>query len=443
MKAIETRTLGLNAWPGLDSDFSARVADVGVSPGGRRFRRLLEHELVRSRGQSAAMGPPLLMQGEWADALGRFAEAYHRCMERVVGAYVSDARLRRTMPVPATLEAAFARDPSEDIAVHLCRLDLLPSRDGGFVVLETNANCPGGLLTCGIAARRWRGLLDADGVTLPSALPNEEDGWMASWFLETVEEALGDAPGLVVLVREQSGNRLELPGLAALLRCRGVAVIEADPREFSVEGGSVRMGGARVASGYWKLGFRELLRMGSSVEPVVRAVGTGTLFVPNGLRGRAIADNKLALAVLSDPSFDDLFDPEDIERIRPHLPWSRNLALCSKDVVDSVRGQRERFVLKRPYDTRGRGVAMGIETTAPGVWARCVTTAVREGWLVQAYHVPTETAADFRGGRQSHDVCIGVANGVVVSAHGRSSPEPRLNVANGGRLHPVFMEAPR
>ena len=429
------------SWAGLDLDFQNRVEAVAESEHGRRFRAALAYELAGLRGRTSPMGHPALVRRDPATDLRRFAIAYHRAIEAIVRAWRGDSRLRQVVRLPRPLETIVDGSPRPPTGrIHLARLDLLTQPDGGFRVVETNANCPGALLTCGVASRRWREYLGSLGVTTPAPLDYEDPEWMARWFIEAAEAATGIAPELVILLRERGGNRLELPGLAAQLLRLGIDTVEADPRELVVSStGEVSLHGRTVLHAYWKLGLREFLGMHTELRGLVRALQGGRIFVQNGFPERVIADHKCCLAVLDDPTFDDLFDADDLRLLRPSLPWSRNARLCSAWELGRIRRCRSDYVLKRPLDTRGRGVVIGRETRSRDAWSNAVDVAVEEGWLVQEFCEATELVAR-EAGRRLHDVSLGLVNGELAGATMRSSAELRTNVALTGSLHPVFLD---
>jgi hypothetical protein len=388
------------------------------------------------------LGLPAVLAPAYGSDLFRFVRSYHRAVETIVRAQRHDHEVRRVLALPRAL-----RDDTEtectpdDDRIHLCRVDIIPDPDGGFKAIETNANCPAALMSSGVAGRRWREHLAGSGVDLPAPLDHERPNWMARWFLDTAHAETGSHPDFVVLFREEGGRRLELPGFLEELRNEGVDAIEADPRELSISGrGSPFLRGREVFHGYLKLGIRELARMRPDLDAFMKVMRDRRLFVQNGVRGRLIGDNKLCLAVLSDPRFEYLFEPGDLETLRDHVPWSRNIALISPNELGEILAERERFVLKRALDTRGRGVVMGAEVSGLPEWTLRVETATREGWLVQKVCRSAEMLDELaEDGARRHDVSVGVVNGQPVGVLMRSSNELRVNVARSGCLHPTFV----
>lgn len=430
-------------WPGLDQDFHQLLLDQGRADEGRALRKRAEDRFMFSEGKPFLLGPAQMVRGEWARRLKTVTAAYHRAIEVIVAASRDDEEVRDALSTPPALESDLAadRDPG-NMKVHICRLDLMLDPEGTFWILETNANCPGGFVFSGICNRAWREFMEERGYPMPPALPHEEKGFMARWFLDVCEDDTGERPEHVRLLREEGGNRLELEDFAKHLRWHGVACEEADPREIEYRAGSCpTIRGAPVRHAYQKFGMQRHLHHRAKLDSFVASVRDRALFVQNGQRGRWVGDDKLCLAVLSDPRFRHLFDDDDWTLLQEHLPWSRNAKLVSAEGLAEVRGDQERFVLKRGLDTRGQGVVVGRGVDAER-WNRAVDRAVAEGWLVQDFHPTSWIERDFDDPTmQRHDLALGAINGELTTLFSRSSGELRVNMARTGRMHPVFLGA--
>lgn len=263
---------------------------------------------------------------------------------------------------------------------------------------------------------------------------------MAKWFLAAMEHDTGKRPGFLALIREEGGNRLELTDFRNHVQWEGIDCEEVDPREIEYCGrGTPAARGRPIRYAYQKLGTQCFLRLRAEIDPFVRAVRDRALVVQNGQRGRWVGDNKLCLAIISDPAFRYLFSPEDWDLLQQHVPWSRNARLLDTERLESIRRERERYVLKRGLDTRGRGVVVG-RGVDEDEWERAVKTAITDGWLVQEFHRTCWVARDFGNSAfQRHDLCLGTINGRLVTLFARSSGELRVNMALTGRMHPVFL----
>lgn len=430
-------------WPGLDLEFHRALLEEGMTPPGRELRERAEARFKYAEGKPFLLGPAQMVSAAMAPTLRRVTEVYHRAIEAIVQASVHDEDVRAALSTPPALAADLAadRDPANS-RVHICRLDLMLDPEGGFWILETNANCPGGFVFSGICNRAWREFMDERNYEMPPALDHEEKGFMAKWFLGTIEQETGCRPEFLGLLREEGGNRLELGDFAKHVEWEGLECAELDPREIEYEGaGNAMARGKPLTHAYQKLGMRPFQRLRGDLDPFVHAVRDRALFVQNGQRGRWVGDDKLCLAIISDPRFAYLFDSDDLAYLQQFVPWSRNARRLEGPALAEVRGNRERFVLKRGLDTRGRGVVVGRGVDQER-WREAVDIAVRDGWLVQDFHPTCWTERDFGAPEmQRHDLALGAINGKLTTLFMRSSGELRVNMARTGRMHPVFLSA--
>ncbi len=431
-------------WPGLDQDFHRALLDEGLTPEGRLLRERAEARFMFTEGKPFLLGPAQMVKGSYAERLRTVTRVYHKAIETIVRASRDDEAVRDALSTPPALREDLDadRDPG-NTKVHICRLDLMLDPAGTFWILETNANCPGGFVFSGICNRAWREFMEDRSYPMPPPLAHEEKGFMAKWFLDVIRQDTAVHPDHIVLLREEGGNRLELEDFAKHIRWEGISCDEADPREVEYDGSSVpTVRGREVSHAYQKLGMQRYLHYRGELEPFVTAVRDRALFVQNGQRGRWVGDDKLCLAVLSDPSFRYLFDENDWALLQEHVPWSRNIRLLDDAERSEVCGDRERFVLKRGLDTRGQGVVVG-RGVDPAEWDAAVRRATEEGWLVQEFHPTSWIERDFDDPTlQRHDLALGAINGELTTLFSRSSGELRVNMARTGRMHPVFLGAP-
>ena len=156
-------------WPGFDWDCFRGAQTLGRAPHIHSRVAQLQQRCTLTDAKTVPLAPPVLITQPFADRLERFCKSYHRMVETVVARYQGDPRLQRMISLPPALHAFAQRDQSRvDNRISLCRVDFYLDETGGFSVLETNANCPGGLVHNGLAARLWRTLLA--GTTLPHPL---------------------------------------------------------------------------------------------------------------------------------------------------------------------------------------------------------------------------------------------------------------------------------
>lgn len=418
-------------WPGFDWGFYADSRERARCASTRTAIAKLGQRYTLSGIKPIPFASPVLINNEAAARLQHFCHTYHRLISTIVSRYQTDRRLQETITLPPAIAEDARRDQSKvKNTVSICRVDFYMHESGDFSVLETNANCPGSLLYSGIGAAFWRRQMPD---VTPAPLPSEDLNWYGDWYMRTAQALTGTRPRSIAMLRQDRGYRYEFDEITAAFQALGATTTELDPRHLSQAN--------MPPHAYLKLSIPEFAQMRGQLDTFVEAVLAGDLYIQNGLLGRWIGDNKLCLAVLSDPAFADLFDPADLSAVSPHIPWSRNIAQCGPAEISDILKKPSNYVLKRPLDTRGRGVVIGREIESPCDWSRSVACAIHEGWLVMEHIEPTrinpqpDCSELFR-----HDLALGLINGEIGSALVRSSKDSRVNVALSGRVHPVFLD---
>lgn len=355
------------------------------------------------------------------------------CLERVAAAYRCDPELQKFLDVPSPLrEWVLADEFAAARRIDYCRFDVIGDHLSDLRVLEFNGEFAGGLLTTGLLARHWRrapaiGPLISGWEASESLIEN--DTWLIDELL-----ALGAAQGVhsehVALVCPVELRLFtEVALLARQARRRHLISVIAEPRELVVEP-SVRLA-------FLVCSTAALLADFESYRPLFERMATGELVVSNGITGRAIGSNKLALAMMSDPRFQRLFTAAQRDAIAALVPWSRKLD--DGISADEALAQREDVVLKAPYEALSRAVYIGREHS-PARWRALVESAARKGWLVQEF-VPSQRVVT-ADGTYCRTLGVGLANGHVVGYTARLSRSLMGTIYPDGGVQSVFAPEP-
>ncbi|WP_051967507.1 hypothetical protein [Kitasatospora mediocidica] len=133
------------------------------------------------------------------------------------------------------------------------------------------------------------------------------------------------------------------------------------------------------------------------VEPVFRAHEAGQVVLWHTLQSNLFGE-KGCMALLSDPRYRHGFSAEEHRVIERALPWTRSLqgvaALQDTALVERLREDRDRLILKPNNLFGGHGVVAGWETGADDWWS-ALTAGAAAGCVVQERVVPqTEWMVD-------------------------------------------------
>ena len=124
----------------------------------------------------------------------------------------------------------------------------------------------------------------------------------------------------------------------------------------------------------------EMLNGGTEIK-YMEAVKKGNLVLCNGPVTR-IMSNKLNLALLSEYQDSEIFNLEERELIKKHIPWTRKIIHVDREFL---LAQRERLVLKSAEGLGGHDVFPGWRMAAEE-WQQKIEKAREEKrWVVQEY----------------------------------------------------------
>jgi hypothetical protein len=270
------------------------------------------------------------------------------------------------------------------------RLDSFLSEDS-FKFLEYNAESPAGL---------------ADQMQLEKVLMRvppvrELLSRQRHWTPKPHERLL---KSLIAAYRE-SDNRKEHPQIGIIdwkgvstesefyvlkdyFESRGVPTIVADPNDLDFDGEHLYANGFRIDIFYKRVIIHEFLEKFDDTHPLVRAYIANKVCMANSFRVK-IAHKKAGFAILSDERYSRLFTKEQQEMIHYHIPWTRRVRDVRTTFEDSeielmefLRKNRERFVIKPNDDYGGHGIHIGWETE-PCDWEAALNDALAKDYVAQ------------------------------------------------------------
>lgn len=327
-----------------------------------------------------------------------------------------------------------------------------PDWAAGFRMLEPNAVGVGGVhyapTACSI-------LLDVVGDVVANALPGcaitpmPDPRRLLVEELAAVARRLGRPVRGVALLenRDFTTGTDEFTHLAMYLQRHGVRAVVADPREVRLARGRLQARGMPVDLLYRDSELNEFIEMearGRRLGGVRQAVREGRLV--SGLTWEF--DQKSAWELFTDARYARHFTAAQRRFFRRHLLWTRLVREARVtdprgrlvDLVPFIRRHRERLVLKPNTLFGGEGVVIG-STVGQGRWERELSRALRgrQRYVVQARaQIAHDTLPLLTDGRPRFEDRATVSGFFFTSAGisliGRFSPQPVVNVSQGGGL---------
>jgi Circularly permuted ATP-grasp type 2 len=241
---------------------------------------------------------------------------------------------------------------------------------------------------------------------------------------------------------------------------RGVPTVVCDPRDLEIARGRLLAEGRPVDLVYRRVLMNDVVSRADECRALVTAYAQQLVCVANTFRCK-IPHKKSLFAVLTDERHASLFGADEQATIRAHVPWTRVVAerrtrrADGRDVelVEHVRRDRERFVLKPTDEYGGTGVTLGWETDESG-WddALARALAARPGTWIAQERIPIRRevfpAVDTAPHRVTMkemlvDLAPYLFRGKVAGFLTRLSSTGLANVTSGGGQVPCFVVSPR
>jgi len=273
-------------------------------------------------------------------------------------------------------------------------------------------------------------------------------------------EAIGRRPQNICFVEPKySGSGPdEQEALAQYYHDRhGMMLLHADPSELTQRNGEVYYNGNIVDLAYRDYAVSDLLDLqkeGADIGPML------TLFQQNRIISSITAelDQKSCWEVLTDPQFaQKYFSADERQIFRRHILWTRILSDRrtllpdgrEKDLLDHVRREQERLVLKPNRSYGGQGIVLG-HLLERSEWESAIDRALAdsERWVVQQLaSIPVSEFPVIGPDGQVHVEPFYTVMGFAptkygVAILGRASQKQVVNVAQRGGICAVLIGHP-
>jgi hypothetical protein len=207
--------------------------------------------------------------------------------------------------------------------------------------------------------------------------------------------------------------------------------------------GRLRCGDFEIDLVYKRIIIHEFLARYDETHPLVRAYLNRDVCLVNPFRCK-IMHKKASFELLTDDAYARWFTSAERQAIRRSIPWTRRMANRrttyygrSVELVDFVRQNRARLVLKPNDDYGGHGVYLGPQLDERA-WDNAIATALSGDYVVQeAIDLHTEefpifSDRDWKVQPMFVDTNPFLFRGNVCGAMVRLSSSPIVNVTSGG-----------
>ena len=424
-------------------------------------RAMLDEGLERSRliFGGRRLSPYLRPHFVAADDFARIVtacETVWSAIQKVKDAALADLSIIDDLGVTEIEKELISIDPGYRAVSPTARLDSFLT-DSAYSFVELNGESPAGIAYVDAAFDIFSQLpvMKRFGETY-NFRPLYGRRLLLDVLLDSYEEYLGRKPdavpqiGIVDLKDRPTQSEFEL--FKEFFEGEGYPAKICTPEELEFDKGRLSAGNFQIDIVYKRLLVNEYLPVMAEYPALVDAYRAGAVCMVNSFRSKLI-HKKALFAVLTDRRRADLFSPEEHEAIRKHVPWTR-LVRAQKtdyfgkeiDLVEYLKSNQQRLVLKPNDDYGGHGITIGWSTDQSG-WDDALRDALANGDYLAQERVPTARETfpaltddgKIEFAEQLVDLDPLLFNGKVGSAFTRLSFSELANVSSGGGMVPTFI----
>ncbi|MDQ6787668.1 MAG: hypothetical protein M3033_12745, partial [Acidobacteriota bacterium] len=279
---------------------------------------------------------------------------------------------------------------------------------------------------------------------------------MLEVLLSAYEEFLGRKPEknpvIAIVDLKDLPTQKEFELFKDYFESNGYNSLICSPDELEFDGKYLIYKGVAIDIVYKRLLVNEYLPIIDSAPALLEAYRAGAICMVNNFRSKLV-HKKAIFAVLTNEKYAHLFNENELEAIRAHIPWTRVFRAENTEyqgqainLVDFTEQNAGKLVLKPNDDYGGHGIYIGWNATEPE-WNEAIQTALANGDYLVQERVQTskemfpmlDNSGTFKMIEQLVDLDPLLFNGIVGSAFTRLSSSELANVSSGGGMVPTFI----
>ncbi|GIU82632.1 MAG: hypothetical protein D6687_06090 [Acidobacteria bacterium] len=337
------------------------------------------------------------------------------------------------------------------------RLDSFLTEDA-YSFVELNGESPAGIAYADSATEIFRKLPVMQKFSEKyEVIPFEGRSKLLKVLLDAYEEFLGREPDRkpVIAIVDLKGlpTQKEFELFCEYFESQGFDSFICSPEELEFADGKLYYKGVAIDIVYKRLLVNEYLPLMEEYPALLEAYKAGAICMVNSFQSKLI-HKKAVFAVLTNEKYSNLFNEEELEAIRNHVPWTRQFIEGETtykgeriDLIEWTRKNKSKLVLKPNDEYGGHGIYIGW-TSSDAEWEEAMKVALVDGDYLVQERVKTSKeifpmlfgeTGEVKMLEQLVDLDPLLFFGEAESAFTRLSSSELANVTSGGGMVPTFI----
>ena len=428
-------------------------------------RRMLDEGLEQSRlifgGRrlSPYLRPHFVTEEDF-ERICRICETVWSAIEKVKDAAIDDPTIVNDLGLTAIERELISIDPGYKAVSPTSRLDSFLT-DAAYSFVELNGESPAGIAYADAAYDIFSALPVMKRFTERYNLrPLYGRRLLLAVLLESYTEFLGRQPDrtpqIAIVDLKDMPTQKEFELFKEFFEGQGYSSIICSPEQLQFDNNRLHLGDFQIDIVYKRLLVNEYLPIMKECPALLDAYRAGAICMVNSFRSKLI-HKKALFAVLTSANRAHLFTEDERAAISAHVPWTRLVRAEMSDykekdidLLEFVRANRHKLVLKPNDDYGGHGITIGWNTDE-STWNEAIESALANADYVVQERVPTareifpalKDDGSIEFAEQLVDFDPLLFNGKVGSAFTRLSFTELANVTSGGGMVPTYIISER
>lgn len=333
--------------------------------------------------------PHFVTRPEWQQ-ITRACETVWGAIEKVGRLAPTNALMLEQLGLTEGERMLLATDPGYDDVSVTSRLDSFLTPES-YKFVELNAECPAGIAYQDVSAQIFYDLpvmklfRESRKVTPMYCRDNLLEALLAVY--KKVRGA-GETPRIGIIDYKGLPTQREFELFKEFFESRGYPTTIADPRELELRGGKLFHHDFQIDLVYRRVLTTELLEKGDECRAFIEAYQAGAAVFVNSFRTKYV-HKKMLFGILTDERHQHLLTEPERQAVAAHVPWTRRVEEVrttygghSIELLEFIRSNSSRLVLKPNDDYGGHGIYIGWESSEPE-WEAAIRFALGGDYLVQ------------------------------------------------------------
>jgi len=349
---------------------------------------------------------PYIVSSEVSAKLDASCSVLHRVVEKVVSQYKTDTKIQGYMNLHKKFHDLVLKSPVTKPCVMFCRFDFCLV-DSQMKLYEVNSACPAGLQ---ISRDVYSAYVSSDIINdlninynlgLKAFPVNIQDSFTMLVKAALKETDIKFDKSLTVGLLNSKHNTMinELKSFKQELNREDINCEIGFVEDVEYRDGSMFLNQKRVDACFQKFDNNvhsddyqtAFSKNKEEVADYIQAVEDNAVIQINPFSSMFVGESKTLLALIKEPSFNYLFDEEELKVIEEVVPDTRK---CSDENVKMAVAMKDDWILKRSLDTRGRNVIIGRECSQHDWQLRLEQAAVENAdYVLQHCHIAEKSTS--------------------------------------------------